>query len=258
MIHYQKHLVWLLFALVGLGVFLLIPTKSSNDQALIAVASNFKPVADLLANQFYAETHQHVEIISGASGKLYAQIVQGAPFDAFFSAESTYPGLLVQKKLAIMGSEFIYANGKLVVVARKGLGQDLVSMIRSAKKIAIANPQHAPYGVAAQDVLSALSLLESLDNRLVFAENIAQVYQYVISGAVDLAFVSESLVRMNPERLPDQWQWLPVDPSWYEPIRQTCVQVSHKASAKAFLAYILTPSVKHQLMQLGYDVYGIE
>lgn len=251
---------WLLFLLciVGIGFFFLVLSFQKKADAVIAVASNFKPAAERLASLYLQETGYQLQIISGSSGKLYAQINQGAPFDAYFSAEDNYPKKLIHDGKAQEGAEFIYARGKLVVVAEKELGDELESVLLKADKIGVANPKHAPYGFASIKLLKKMSLYALIQPQLVYAENIAQVYQYIFSHSVNAAFISESLVRLNPGALSDHWRVLPIDPLIYPPIKQSCVLLTNNPAAKSFLAFIKRDDVKKEILQMGYSINGAD
>jgi molybdate transport system substrate-binding protein len=251
---------WLLFLLciVGIGFLFVVPTFQKKPDAVIAVASNFKPAAERLALLYFQEAGYQLQIISGSSGKLYAQINQGAPFDAYFSAEDNYPKKLINDGKAKEGTEFVYARGRLVVVAEKELGDELESALLKADKIGVANPKHAPYGFASITLLKKMSLYALVQAQLVYAENIAQVYQFIFSHSVNAAFISESLVRLNPAALSEHWRVLPVDLLMYPPIKQSCVLLTNNAAAKSFLAFIKRDDVKKEIIQMGYSVNGAD
>lgn len=218
----------------------------------IAVASNFAGTAAGLARAF--ET-QHagvkVELSTGASGKLYAQIVNGAPFDIFLSADVERPQKLEAEGHAVGGSRGHYALGRLVLVGsamKPGVDGPSVLEKGDFKHLSIANPETAPYGVAAQQVLTKLGLWEMLKPRLVRGENITQAYQFVTSGGAELGFVALSLV-LN-DRSP-RWE---VPPAQHDPIQQDAVLLTGAKHPLAddFMAFLESPAAKTMIRAAGY------
>ena len=218
-----------------------------------AVAANFAGAQAELAALFEARTGLRVETSSGSSGQLYAQIRNGAPFHLFLSADDERPLALEREGLTVPGSRFTYARGRLALYG-PGLdvsagGADLLS--QAVTHVAIANPETAPYGAAALDALAALDLLEQVRPRLVQAESVAQVQQFVGSGAAEMGFLALAQVRGEPpERL-----WL-VPEDLHRPIVQDAVLLREGAGdegARAFLEFLRGPEAAAVLEAHGYE-----
>ena len=178
----------LLLFLPGFPVF-------AQDKINVAVAANFIAPFQEITALFTAQTGIRVEAAYGSTGQLYAQIINGAPFDLFLSADEEKPGLLYKEKRA--DAPFIYATGKVVLWSlRKDLCRAAdwrrAVAIPDVKKLAMANPKTAPYGTAAQNALEKTGLIKNIQDRLVFAQNIAQAFQYATTGSVDAGFCALS------------------------------------------------------------------
>lgn len=218
----------------------------------IAVASNFAGPAAELARAFKERRPgTKVELSAGASGKLYAQIVNGAPFDIFLSADVERPRKLEAEGHAVSGSRVHYAWGRLVLVGPgMKVGTDGPSVLAKGdfEHLAIANPETAPYGLAAQQVLTKLGLWQRFEPRLVRGENITQAYQFVTSGGAELGFVALSLV------LADKGPRWEVPPTLHDPIQQDAVllaQAKHPL-ADDFMAYLESAEAKITIRASGY------
>ncbi|MCX8508145.1 MAG: molybdate ABC transporter substrate-binding protein [Rhodobacteraceae bacterium] len=164
------------------------------EGARVAVASNFAPIAEKLAASYAGVSGGEVTIIGGATGKLFAQITAGAPFDAFLSADQKTVAKLAENGLALPDSRFTYARGQLALwTARTEVAlSDPTAALLAASHIAIANPDLAPYGKAAAETIEKLGLFDALSNHLVIGENIGQAQTLVASKAADLGFVAAS------------------------------------------------------------------
>lgn len=226
--------------------------KRASEPVRVAVASNFAGPAAELARAF---EKQHpgakVELSAGASGKLYAQIVNGAPFDIFLSADVERPQQLEAAEHAVRGSRVHYALGRLVLVGpAMRAGVDGPSALENGdfKHLSIANPETAPYGLAAQQVLTKLGLWEKLEPRLVRGENITQTYQFVTSGGAELGFVALSL--MLNDKSP-RWE---VPPVLHEPIQQDAVLLTRAKHSLAddFMAFLESAAAKTLIRASGY------
>lgn len=239
-------------------VFALAATGARAGQALVAVASNFAPVAEDLADRFASSTGHRITLVAGSTGKLYAQIARGAPFDVFLAADSARPARLVEEGRAIAGSRRVYALGRLVLWSaspdlRSAAGPDLLAR-GDFRHLAIANPDLAPYGVAAREVLLSLGLLAKLEERLVHGENIGQTYALVASGNAELGFVADAQGRGTPGRESGGWR-VPTD--HHAPIRQEAVLLARAATnraARAFLDYLADDEAKQAIEAAGYEV----
>lgn len=224
----------------------------------VAVASNFSAPMKQIAAEFEKETGHNVLLAFGASGKFYAQIRNGAPFHLFLSADDGKPAQLVKDGLTVAGSRFTYAVGTLVLwSAQPGFVDPKGEVLRKGTftKIAIANPQLAPYGTAAMEVLTRLGLLAALQPRFVQGENISQTYQFVGTGNAELGFVALSQVMKNG-RVTSGSAWIVPD-KMHSPIRQDAVLLSSgrdNAAAKALMAYLKTEKAKKIIRSYGYRI----
>ena len=214
------------------------------DEIQVAVASNFSKPLEILAPVFKASSGHDLKISAGATGKLYAQIEHGAPFEVFLSADSPTPKKLVEAQLAVAASQFTYALGKLVLwSSAKDYVDDKGEVLKKNefKYIAIANPNTAPYGVAALEVLDKLGLSASLAAKQVQGENISQTYDFVATGNAELGFVAWSQVQQAGQ-LKDGSVWQVPEDS-YQAIRQDAVLLNKgkdKVAAQAFLDFLKT------------------
>lgn len=224
------------------------------ESARVAVAANFAGTLERLAEGFEAESPgAAIELSSGSTGKLYAQIRAGAPFDAFFSADAETAELLERGGQARPGSRFAYARGQLALWTRRAdLDlRDGAALLRSDRRlrVALANPKLAPYGRAAAAFLESADLMDDLRPRLAFGENVAQAYHFAQSGAADLAFVS--LAQILSQGAPPTRYWLPPIES-YPPIEQQAVLLTESEAARAFLDYCRSDAGKALIRGAGY------
>lgn len=221
-----------------------------------AVASNFTAPMKQIVAQFEERTGHDVTLSFGSSGKLFAQIQNGAPFQVYFSADQQKPEALENAGLAAPGSRFTYAVGSLALwSATPGFVDEDYTPLKNLefRKLALANPKLAPYGIAAVEVLNALKLRETTKPKWVMGENIAQTYQFVDSGNADLGFVALSQVLDNG-KLKKGCAW-PVPAELHSPIRQDAVllrRAQDNAGAKALLDYIRGDEAHGILRAYGY------
>lgn len=223
----------------------------------VAVASNFAYTLKLLSADFTRQTGHQLRISSASTGKLYTQIEHGAPFDVFLSADESRPDLLVSKNKAAASSAYVYAKGQIVLlsnIAAEGSCQNVLQSTQ-LKRLSIANPKTAPYGVAAKQVMEALSLWQNLEPRLVKGENIAQTLQFVSTKNAQAGFVAKSMLSMG-KNIDSACIWdVPVD--MYSPINQKMVVLNKaikKPSALAFIQYMQSEKAKEVIKSTGYDV----
>jgi len=240
-------------------IALLVAAKASAEQALVATATNFTEVAAILKNDFELTSHHEVKIASGSTGKLYAQILHGAPYDVLLAADQERPQLLERASNGVNGTRFVYAVGRLTLWSpdKSQFGGDVRSGLESGQfeALAIANPLLAPYGVAAQETLQSLNLLAALEAKIVMGENIGQTHALIATGNANLGFVALSYV-MSPRNTQPGSRWdVPVE--LYRPIRQDALLLTHgngNAAAKAFLAYLKGESARTTIESFGYGV----
>lgn len=238
----------------------LVAGAAQADQALIAVASNFSGTAAELAADFHKTTGHTIVITAGSSGKLYAQLSNGAPFAAFLSADVERAQKLEQDGLVVPGSRFTYAVGRLALwsASPRNAGKSCGAELRLGHfdKLALANPLTAPYGAAAIEVLKAMGIdPDKLAGRLVQGENIAQTLQFVESGSADLGFValSQVLPGSNAARVGTCLWEIPMQQ--HQPIEQQAVlmkKFAGNAAASGFLAYLASPRALKTIEAHGY------
>lgn len=217
----------------------------------VAVAANFAGVAAALARDFEARTGDSVRIAVGATGGLYAQIVNGAPFHLFLSADAERPRRLEEEGLAVPGTRFVYAVGRLTVYApRLEPGWETPAVLsRPELRVAWANPRTAPYGVAAVEALEAWDVA-GIEGAV--GESVGQVLQFVRSGAADVGFVALAQVL---EEAPEAVRLVP--PELYAPLRQEAVLLvagAERADARAFLEFLRSPPAAERIRAGGYEV----
>jgi molybdate transport system substrate-binding protein len=234
-----------------------LTTVKTADAAVIrvGVAANFASTLALLAERFEQRSGHRVVLSSGSTGKLYAQIKHGAPFDLLFAADVERPRRLEEEGDGVSGTRFTYAAGRIVLwsplpdrvdPAGKVLGED------GFNKLAIANPVTAPYGLAAQQTLQQLGVWQAVQSRIVRGENIAQTFQFVASGNADLGFVALSQVRAKNELGGSSWE-VPTD--LYQPIEQQVIllrRAREPEAAEQLLAYLRDTEVREILKRFGY------
>jgi len=221
----------------------------------VALAQNFAPAARELAAAFERSGGERVVRSAGSSGKLYAQIANGAPYDVFLSADTARPERLEREGLAVAGSRFSYALGKLVLFSADPLRVDPAGRVlerRDWRHLAIANPELAPYGAAALQTLRQLGLLERVESRLVRGEDVGQTFRFVVSGSAELGLVALSQLELAEPGS----RWL-VPETLYAPIEQQAVLLSRArdhAGARAFLAFLRTHEARRLIRRAGYGV----
>ncbi|MDH5484676.1 MAG: molybdate ABC transporter substrate-binding protein [Gammaproteobacteria bacterium] len=233
-------MIYKLFSGLLLTVIILATTSPSLAAEIrVAVASNFSETLAIVAKNFERDTGHRVKLIVGSTGKHYAQIKHGAPFDAFFAADIKRPAQLEKEHLSVMGSRFTYAIGKLVLWSPMANYIDNEINILKQNRfrhLAIANPRLAPYGVAAQQVLESYDLWDSLKHKTVRGENIGQAFQFVSSGNAELGFIAYSQIKRPGHMITGSW-WL-IPETLYTPIAQQAVLLKDKAVAHQFMSYV--------------------
>ncbi|WP_373692651.1 molybdate ABC transporter substrate-binding protein [Acidovorax sp.] len=227
------------------------------DTVSVAVAANFTAPMQKIAAAFEVDTGHKAELSFGATGKFYAQITHGAPFQVLLSADDTTPARLEREGKAVAHSRFTYAIGTLVLwSAQPGTVDAKGDVLKSGdfKHLAIANPKLAPYGAAALQVMEKLGVATALQPRLVQGENIAQTFQFVSTGNAQLGFVALSQVMADGKiRSGSAWQ---VPASLHEPIRQDAVLLmpgKDSAAASALLTYLRCNKARAIIQSYGYS-----
>ena len=228
------------------------------DEVQIAVAANFTAPSKLIAESFEKDTSHKAQLSFGATGKFYAQIKNGAPFEVLLSADDTTPAKLVGEGAAVAGSNFTYATGRLALwSAKPGFVDDQGEVLKKGgfKHVAIANPKLAPYGAAAIEVLTALKLLDAIQPKFVQGENIAQTHQFIATGNAELGFVALSQV-MRDGKLGAGSVWV-VPAVLHQPIKQDAVILEKgkgKPAAEAWMNYLKGDKAIAIIKSFGYEV----
>ncbi len=226
-------------------------------EVTVAVAANFATTAGELARAFETRTGHRVRLVSGSTGRLYAQAVNGAPFDVLLAADVERPRRLEADGLAHAGSRRTYAIGRLVAWSRDPAlaGRDCLEALRDpgAGRIALANPDLAPYGAAAREYLERAGLWASLSPNAVLGENVAQTLQFAVSGGARIGFVAAS--QLESTALPEASCASPVPADLHAPIEQQGVlleRADENAAAVAFLDWIVAPEAQSIIEDAGY------
>ena len=233
------------------------PRALAGETIRVAVASNFLVPVKALAQRFSEQSGHKVLISAGSTGKLYAQITNGAPYDVFLAANAREPRKLEMEGKAVHGSRFTYALGRLVLWSRNpakitGNGAQLLKS-GHYHRLAIANPRTAPYGAAAETFVRQLGVPTGPGSDVVRGENIGQAFQYTATGNTELGLVALSQIRDRRFRGVGSHWLVPVDR--YPAIRQQAVllqQASHKAAANAFLEFLKGDAAVRLISDFGY------
>jgi len=217
----------------------------------VAVASNFATAIGPLATLFETQSNHKLLVSLGSTGKHFAQITQGAPFDVFLSADSARPKALEDQGKTI-GNRFNYATGELILLSYRSETEPLVGRLSNANfnLIAIANPKLSPFGRAAQQVLQKLYLWEKLSPKIVRGENINQAFQFVYTGNAQLGLIAKSQLQKISSASPDQY-WI-IPKTYYEPIIQQAVLLTDNSAAKEFTEFLQSPQAITIIKSLGY------
>ncbi len=243
-----------LIRVLAIASLLLSPLQLIADPIRIAVASNFTHAMQDIKQAYEQQSEHKVELIFGSTGKIYAQIINGAPFDAFFAADTARPARLEQEGWIQPESRFSYAVGRIVLWSPDPdlkINDGQILKTAAFHHLAMANPRLAPYGKAAQQVLQANGVWESLQNKIVRGENIGQTFQFVISGNAELGFVALSQLKSRAGRH-NANQWL-VPEALYDPIEQQAVQLSEKPAVTSFMAFVKGDVARQIIHRYGYD-----
>lgn len=225
----------------------LLTTPALAAEVRVAVASNFAGVMEPLAAAFTESTGHQLRLSYGSTGKHYAQIRQGAPFDVFLAADEARPERVEEEGMGVPGTRVTYAIGVLVLWNPEGEITDPVAQLERAPRVALANPRLAPYGRAARQTLVSLGLWESVGARAVRGENIAQTYQFVATGNATLGFVALSQWQVHPRG----HYWL-VPERHYEPVMQQAVVLRDTPPAHAFLRFLQSDQAREIIRAGGY------
>lgn len=235
-----------------------IVSSTQADEVQVAVAANFTAPMQQIAARFEKDTGHKATLSFGATGKFYAQIVNGAPFEILVAADDETPARLEKEGQTVAGSRFTYAIGKLVLwSAAPDLVDNRGDILKTGhfRHLSIANPKTAPYGTAAIETLNKLNLLANVQGRFVQGENIAQAHQFATTGNAELGFVALSQV-FRDGRITSGSAWI-VPPGLYTPIRQDAVLLDkgrNKPAAAALLVYLKGDRAAGIIKSFGYEL----
>lgn len=237
-------------------LFVAYATSLRAEEAMVAVAANFSAPMQQISALFQKETGHQIKLSFGASGGIYAQIKNGAPFDLFLSADQLTPQKLEAEGLGVPNSRFTYATGQLVLWSKQeGLvdAKGHVLQNKSIQRIALANPKLAPYGAAAIETMTNLGLLKELQSKLVQGDNIAQTYQFVSTQNAQIGFVALSQVFANG-KITSGSAWI-VPGNLHQPIQQDVILLrkgQDNKAATALLLYLKGEQAKKIMKSFGY------
>lgn len=240
------------------GGILLLSSGAAADTVQVAVAANFAGPIAAIQPAFEKSSGHKIALSTGATGKFYAQIKNAAPFEVLLSADDTTPAKLESESLAVPGTRFTYAIGKLVLwSAKPGYIDQEGNVLKkeSFAHLAIANPKTAPYGAAAVEALNNLGLYKALEPKFVTGENIAQTQQFVATGNAELGFLALSQVQKDG-KLTGGSAWL-VPANLHAPIRQDAVLLTKgkdNPAATALLTFLKGETAKAIIKSFGYDL----
>jgi len=248
-------------SLTFVAVLLIVLTASAEDLAVAAAADLNFALKDI-AQQYQHDTGNTLKLSFGSSGNFFVEIQNGAPFDLFFSADVGYPQKLEQAGLAEPGTLYRYAVGKIVLWAPNNSKLDVAKGIDvlldpSIKRIAIANPAHAPYGRAAEQALKKAGMYDRIKDKLVLGENISQTAQFIQTGNADIGIIAQSLA-VAPT-MKTKGRFVEVPGQLYSPIEQGVIILkssSHKRAARQFLDYLKRPAVRQIMNKYGFAIPG--
>lgn len=252
--------------MLRLALVLIVMSMTSAvraGEALVAAATNFSEVLEEIAPRFEAATGHTLRIATGSSGKLTTQILLGAPYDVFLSADTERPDRLIAEGAALAQGRVTYALGRLALWSRdpeRITGDGAVILRRETRAtLAMANPELAPFGRAAQQTLQALGLADAFAGRIVLGENVGQAFAFVATGRAELGFVALSYVR-SPRNRQTGSHWVVPD-DLHDPIRQDAVLTvrgQNNMAARAFLAFLSEEEARTIIRSFAYDLPGQE
>ena len=248
--------ICLLFTMSFIPVYILIGCRSNPESKLnIAVAANMQYAIEDLVADFTGRTKIECNVILGSSGKLLAQITEGAPYDLFISADEKYPAELFTRGLTI-NIPAIYAFGQLVLICGDSTWKsvDQVNFTR-IEKFALANAKTAPYGKAAEDAINYFRWNEQLQNKKVYGESISQTNLFIMTGSAEMGLTSQSLV--FSDKLESNPNFILIPAESYSPLAQAAVILDssqRKEDAAQFFNYLLSPEARAILKKFGYLV----
>lgn len=250
-------LLLVLWGLFWISVSFISCQNGKEEPLRLAVASNMQYAMEALTKQFKEETGISCDLIISSSGKLTAQIIEGAPYDVFLSADMQYPQRIFEAGLAV-DVPAIYAYGNLVLWTMTDLDMTDLSVLKSSavKRLAIANPKTAPYGKAAIELLESYGMEEDMERKLVYGESISQVNQFVMTQAAELGFTALSVVK-SPQ-LVERGHWLKIDNTLHQSLAQGIILLKGNDTkikqTKLFNDFLFSLDARKLLKDFGYSV----
>jgi molybdate transport system substrate-binding protein len=251
----MKHTLLIAFAVMAST--LQSSSAHAGESLTVAVAANMSYAFEELKSEFGRQTGIEIQSVISSSGKIATQIQHGAPFDVFLSADTQYPEALQQKGLTASEPK-VYAYGVLVLWTNKAIDvSDVLTVLvdASVRKVAIANPEVAPYGREAVRAMTRAGIYDAVAPKLVYGESIAQATHFIETGAADIGFTAMSIVDAPAMRGKGRWVEVPVDS--YEPIAQAAVVLQHgkehnAEAAQRFFAFLFSEGAREILARFGY------
>ena len=249
------------FSLLALLLSVASPDANADDPLTIAVASNFAPTLKLIVDAWERQSDGQARISSASSGKIVNQVMFGAPYDLFLSADRSRPARLLLDGHAVEGSDFVYAVGRLVLWSRdpkydgSGCREDLETL--EPRRIALANPLFSPYGLAAKEFLQNSGNEHIVNQKFIIGENIAQTFQFAAMGRVQMGLVARA--QLNIPNLPEATCTWNVPTKLHSPIEQVAVLLEHgkdRPDATSFLEFLKGPAAREIIESQGYLLPG--
>ena len=230
--------------------------KKQDSQLHIAVSSNFLKTLEVITEKFKQETNIKIIISSASTGKLYAQITHGAPYDIFLSADTKHPKLLEKENLTISNIELVYAVGRLVLWSpKKEIGKNIEEFLHNeTNKIAIASPDYAPYGIAAKELLTKINLWNDIYHKIVYGENINIAFSYVATNNVDAGIIAMSQLISYKENVHN---FIEIPQKLYTPLEQVAILLKRAENNKIaydFLNFLKRKDVQKIILDSGYNI----
>nr|CRH04586.1 molybdenum ABC transporter (substrate-binding protein) [Candidatus Magnetococcus massalia] len=244
----------MLLRLLPLICMLLLASPVQAGRVHVAVAANFTQAAKEISRAFSEKSGHHSVVSYGSTGKLYTQIIYGAPFQIFLAADAVRPERLEKEGKSVPGRRFTYAIGKLALWSKEPdrISDSPSALKGSFRRLALANPKTAPYGAAALEVLQELGLDKQLRSKMIRGDNVAQTYQFVATGNAQLGFVA--LAQVKSRGGGSHWE---IPQSMYTPIKQQVVLLKKGqgvAAAEAFMAFLRGAEAQAIMKKFGYGV----
>ena len=233
--------------IIAVAVFASMPVRAAeaHSPVLVAVATNFSQIAEELARVFEERTGVPITIASGSTGHIYAQVVNGAPYHIFLAADQTRPQKLEEAGIGL--KRFVYARGYIGFWFPNNAASEAALQESSFNHLAIANPALAPYGLAAQEALTALGVWAQLQDKIVMGQNVGQTHALIASGNAEAGIIDNGQRREKGEF------WL-VPPELYRPILQEAVLLSDDPAAVVFFDFLASSDAQAMIKQAGYGV----